>query len=88
MYCYWNIHSVINKLANSLVLNTLLSYGVTWLSKLRSNLGNHLPEYKLFRNPDCYSSHGGICLFIKHYLLDDVKEVTFSKDDIIFVNFR
>ena len=84
---YWNINSIRSKTENDDVLKFLTRFDIFWLSELKTDSDIHIPAYKCFRNEMRYDTHGGIALFVKHCLANEVKELKYIKDDAIFVKF-
>ena len=70
------------------VLQLLTNFDVLWLSELKTDSDVHIPGFTSYRNPERYINHGGVGLFIKYSLVDDVENVQFSGDDAVFVSFK
>jgi exonuclease III len=77
-----------SKIENDDILQLLTTFDVIWLSELKTDSDVHIPGFKTYRNKERYSNHGGIGLFIKYSLADDVENVQFCGDDAVLVTFK
>ena len=72
---------------NEKILKLLSKYDIIWIAELKNNIDVHLPGFKCYRNAKRYANHGGLCVFIKYYLVDHIHMMRFDDDDGIWVNF-
>ena len=63
----------------------LNSYDVIWISEVNSSINGHLAGFKPYRNSCRYDNHGGVCLYVKNWLVDYVDYVQYDKDDTIWL---
>ena len=57
------------------ILKLLSEFDMFWIAELKTDSDVHVPGYQCFRNDERYSTHGGVALFVKYYLINDIKEV-------------
>ena len=70
------------------ILKLLSEFDMFWIAELKTDSDVHVPGYQCFRNDERYSTHGGVALFVKYYLINDIKEVRYVRDDAVLVSFK
>ena len=58
-----------------------------WIAELKTDSDIHIPGYKCFRNDERYDTHGGIALFIKYSLANEIQDIRYINDDAVLVSF-
>ena len=70
---YWKINSIRSKTENDDILKLLTNFDIFWISELKTDTDVHIPGFKCYRSDNRQANHGGIGLFVKYSLVDEVK---------------
>ena len=77
-----------NKLDNKYVTRIIRKYDIIWIGEMKLDSNPHVPGYKPFRNTLRYTTHGGICMYVKNSFVQFIDAVTFYNDDVIYVTLN